>query len=125
MPHCISILFVHSHRCDALRAERVENFAGQVVLVGCVHDAEVSGLCVPHRETRMVFGGEDDVLDAGQRRQRGPIFWLELARIESLRQLFKEPLCVGFVSADERMRNHDAGYRAALVRGRRREGKKQ
>src|SRR4029077_3414499 len=57
----------------------------------------------------MVLGGEDDVLDAGQRRQRSPIFGLELVRIENLRQLFKKPLRVGFVSASERMRNHDAG----------------
>ena len=96
-------------RGDALRAERIEDFAREVVLVGRVHDAEVSGLGVPHGESGMVFGGEDDVPDTGQLRQGGPIRGLEFARIECLRQLFKKALQVGFVGAGQRMRNHDAG----------------
>ena len=78
-----------------------------------MHDAEIGGRGVPHGEAGMVLGGEDDVADAGEFGQRGPILRVEFARIEGLRQVVEEALGVSLVGARQRVGDDHAesGYR--------------
>ena len=56
----------------------------------------------------MMFRGEDDIADAGELGQSGPIGRIEFARVEGFGKFFEEVLGVVVRSADQRVADDGA-----------------
>jgi len=95
-------------RRNTLPREGLENFARNIVLERRIHNAKVGRLCLKHTEAGMMFGCKDDIANAGQFGESGPILRIEFAGVERLRQVFEKALRVVVGRADERMANHRA-----------------
>ena len=93
---------------DPLLAKRAHHVAEDVLAEGRVRDAVGRRFRGPHREAGVVLGGEDDVPDARQFREHGPILGIELARVERLRQLGEEAARVIVGRAGQRVADHRA-----------------
>ena len=93
---------------DALLAKGSQHVGENVALEGRAIDAELRGGGIPHGESGVMLGGEDDVLHAGELGQHGPILRMKFAGIEGIRQFGEEAPGEIVRGSDQRMTDHHA-----------------